>query len=428
MNAANSTMMKNFDRVTDEVQKVRKQIVKEWANTKQWEKSLKETRDILQALVHNSEGDNDQLVLSKISHAKRALETTRTLSNLPIIRIFDEDVSLWKIPEIKVCPDTPELPPPPPTDVVRSQMLFDTTRDVYERIEESTKAIKANEDLVKKWIKESVSELMPRLDLTDLEEIGSHHDELDDTGDDSTGVNDVLRLTKKKLYDLIDKRLEVERADRTGRIDYASLQAGARVIQSGARSTSPSLVDNLPLFNRILAYWRLRFYGHGPEAALTPTFPKNALGQCWSVENNASSKYKHWRNSHKLDQSNGKYATLTIRLPRPVQVSSVIIEHPPKETTKQVKSAIKNFRVVGYEDNMANGKPWPLGQFRYGINEMRSMQEFDVNTEDADGSTIPMLQSITLAIDSNYDFPYACLYRFRVHGEGELMIDDPEYE
>ena len=60
--------------------------------------------------------------------------------------------------------------------------------------------------------------------------------------------------------------------------------------------------------------------------------------------------------------------------------------------------------------------------------EMRSMQEFDVNTEDADGSTIPMLQSITLAIDSNYDFPYACLYRFRVHGEGELMIDDPEYE
>jgi len=429
MTSTNSSVTRNSAKITDGVQTVREKLEKEWATAKKWDKKLQEIRGVLQNMLdtRQEKGEDDKkTLLAKISHAKELIEVIKTLSQLPIIRIFDENVLLWNIPEVKACSGPLNLPPLPPTDSLRSQKLFDSLRGVSKRIEKNTKLINAEEEFVKKWIKESVSELMPQLDLSELEETGSHYDEIGDTGDNA--VDDVRKLTKEKLYGLIDKRLMVERADRTGKVDYASIQAGASVIYSGPRTTSPSLVDKLPLFNRILAYWRLRFYGHGPEAAVTPTFPKNALGQCWSFEKNSSFKYKPTRNSYKLDQSNGRYATLSVRLPRPVQVSSVVIEHPPKEATNQVQSAIKNFRVVGYEDDMAEGKFRALGQFKYGINGKRTLQEFEVNVNDSDGSTIPMLQSITLAIDSNYDFPYACLYRFRVHGEEQLIIDDPEHE
>jgi hypothetical protein len=31
----------------------------------------------------------------------------------------------------------------------------------------------------------------------------------------------------------------------------------------------------------------------------------------------------------------------------------------------------------------------------------------------------PKFRSVSLAIDSNWGFPYSCLYRFRVHGKDE---------
>jgi hypothetical protein len=49
------------------------------------------------------------------------------------------------------------------------------------------------------------------------------------------------------------------------------------------------------------------------------------------------------------------------------------------------------------------------------------LQEFEVAT-DIFGAPVPPLQSITLAVDSNWGNEYACLYRFRVHGDEE---DDP---
>ena len=43
-------------------------------------------------------------------------------------------------------------------------------------------------------------------------------------------------------------------------------------------------------------------------------------------------------------------------------------------------------------------------------------QAFEVATE-IFRTLVPPLQSITLAIDSNWGHDFACLYRFRVHGE-----------
>ncbi len=51
------------------------------------------------------------------------------------------------------------------------------------------------------------------------------------------------------------------------------------------------------------------------------------------------------------------------------------------------------------------------------------LQEFEVAT-DISGTPVPPLQSITLAVDSNWGNEYACLYRFRVHGDEEDPIDD----
>jgi hypothetical protein len=36
---------------------------------------------------------------------------------------------------------------------------------------------------------------------------------------------------------------------------------------------------------------------------------------------------------------------------------------------------------------------------------------------------VPPLQSISLAVDSNWGYDYACLYRFRVHGQ-EVEVEE----
>lgn len=168
-------------------------------------------------------------------------------------------------------------------------------------------------------------------------------------------------LSKTGAREVIANVLEVQQADQTGIRDYASVLMGASVILLGERATSPSLVDSLPLWNRLMQQAHLRFYGYGPEAALTPTFPTDALGQCWAFDN--ASKQK----SNTNDYSYGRYATLTVRLSQPIYVISVTIEHAPKELTDQLQSAIKEFRILGYEDADGAGRPWHLGSFQYDI-------------------------------------------------------------
>jgi hypothetical protein len=246
------------------------------------------------------------------------------------------------------------------------------------------------------------------------------------TATSSTGMG------TEHIAELIQERLEMERADGTGRFDFASLLSGAKILMGSRRGTSRSLVDALPILNRLMHLMSLRFYGFGPEAALMPTYPADALGQCWAFEqvplkeqikrrrivDNNSNKAgdDHKRGNYgTLTISRGNYGTLTISLPDPVYVESVVIEHPSKDITEQVTTAIRSFRIIGYTDPEANEKAWTLGSFEYNINDKNPMQEFEVAT-DIFGTPVPPLHSITLAIDSNWGFDYACLYRFRVHG------------
>ena len=226
----------------------------------------------------------------------------------------------------------------------------------------------------------------------------------------------------------IDHHLEVDDADRTGKFDYATAIHGGRVLRRGPFATSYSYYETLPLLNRLLAYTKLRFYGHPPEVALYPTFPMHARGQCWSFANEATSVRS--RRQNVVDGSDtrtiandmvGEYATLTIRLVSAIRVTEIVVEHPPSSIfsksppSSSTSSAIQEFRVLGFEDGGAFGEPWELGRYKFDAHGL-SLQTFAIPTT-LFGQNIPKLKAISIAIDSNWGAEYGCLYRVRVHGD-----------
>ena len=231
----------------------------------------------------------------------------------------------------------------------------------------------------------------------------------------AAGKWDVDGLSPQLVKQMIDTRLGLDIAD-GGMFDFASIRSGATVVRFGPRRTSPSLKDNLPLLNRLLASAKLRFYGHPPEAALNPTYPQNALGQCWAFEAGRGPLQPE----DDADNTVGRYATLTINLAEPVQIKSVTMEHAPRDLTPTPETAIRDFRVIGYEDTDADGTPIPLGSFQYEIDGPRMLQDFEVESEH--NEALHLMKSITLAIDSNWGADYSCLYRFRVHGDRSVPL------
>ena len=159
--------------------------------------------------------------------------------------------------------------------------------------------------------------------------------------------------TKFDALNDIDRLLEIESADRTGQLDHATVIHGARVLRRGPYATSPSLFETLPLLNRLLAYTKLRFYGHPPEVALIPS-SNYGRGQCWS--------FTEERRSGTNGEIRGEYGTLTIRLDSPTFVTEVVMEHLP---SGDMSSAVREFRVMGFEDGGAFGEPHELGSFQY---------------------------------------------------------------
>jgi SUN domain-containing protein 1/2 len=212
----------------------------------------------------------------------------------------------------------------------------------------------------------------------------------------------------------IDHRLEIEDADRTGQFDYASVIYGARILRRGPFATSYSYYETLPLLNRLLAYSKLRFYGHPPEVALYPTFPMHARGQCWSFSNEATSVRSRRLNDVVANDMVGEYATLTVSLVSAIRVTEIVVEHPPSDNSSS-STAIQEFRVLGFEDGGAFGEPWELGRYTFDVRGS-SLQTFVIPTTLL-GQNIPKLKSISIAIDSNWGAEYGCLYRVRVHGE-----------
>jgi hypothetical protein len=288
------------------------------------------------------------------------------------------------------------------------------------------------EDRIRQWVRSRISEtvdkekgvieIIKNVEIT-AQELAKYATKSVKKANGDSPDNSNLLLSR-----MIESRFDVHRADTTGIYDHASLKNGAGIIYGGKRGTSKSLIDELPIFNRVLQNSNLRFYGFGPESALTATYPPNTLGQCWSFRQTPLKEQLKERQLFENDDSvpndfkRGNFGTLTIRLSEPILVDSIIIEHPPIRMTSQGESAIRSFRAVGYEDESASSKAWNLGSYEYNLGENRNsngyLQRFEAATT-VFGKEIPPLHSISLAVDSNYGHDYACLYRFRVHGTEE---------
>jgi hypothetical protein len=159
--------------------------------------------------------------------------------------------------------------------------------------------------------------------------------------------------TKLDALNDVDRLLEIELADRTGMFDHATVVHGARVLYRGSYATSPSLYESLPLLNRLLAYVKLRFYGHPPQVALLPS-SSDGRCQCWS--------FTEEKRRSTNGEIRGEYATLTVKLDSPTFVTEVVVEH---FLSGDMSSAVKEFRVLGFEDGGAFGEPLELGSFQY---------------------------------------------------------------
>lgn len=246
-------------------------------------------------------------------------------------------------------------------------------------------------------------------DPPSIEELHTPIATKNDTSSPSIYTNDVVYTARDAVID-IDRVLEREDADRTGNFDYASINNGARVLRRGPFATSYSLYETLPLLNRVLAYTKLRFYGHPPEVALRPTFPMPSRGQCWSFPDESASAPSKRRVGRANDLV-GSYGTLTVSLASAITVTEVIIEHIPPTISHDPTSAINEFRVLGFEDGGAFGDPWELGSFKF-VNGP-SIQAFLTTSN---GQHVPRMKAISIAVDSNGGARYSCLYRVRVHG------------
>jgi SUN domain-containing protein 1/2 len=294
-------------------------------------------------------------------------------------------VELWNLPAVDLDCSKVKTEHVPKDEVDRraTELIAEFEANAREAKEQGE-----NEESVEAWIRDTATEAWRRLLQIEARE------------------ESAALTASKSLQKTIAERLERESADQTGRVDYASIQNGGSVIRTGDWATSPSLVDELPFLNRMAAALSLRFYGYGPEAALTPTYPPGSLGQCWAFQP---------QQQEQPDGQHGAIGMFTVRLARRIRVRTISIEHPPPELSDRTDTAIREFRVVGFEDAEAQSKKaWNLGSFEYLRDRIR--KDFGVAYSD-DGVDIPPLRAISLAIDSNWGGNYTCIYRFRVHGE-----------
>eukprot|EP00977_Amphora_coffeiformis_P024678 scaffold16630_cov177-Amphora_coffeaeformis.AAC.11 len=345
-----------------------------------------------QVLVPGTEVDEEGFFALRESLPESVAHTLLQLWDLPL---WEPELETCEFPELEeFVVEESEEDDERPAAVTR-ELVKEYWEELKEELEEEFDAIEVNEDWkrdIMRWIQDYADATpLPQYEIPKIPvhriTVGSA------TG---TGSKRGRGPSAETIRKIVNGRLEVDRADGTGRIDYAAIYAGAAVVPA---ATSPSLADSLPLLNRLMAVMGLQFYGYGPDAALTPSYPAGSLGQCWAfVEEEPVNKF-------------GGYAVLTVRLAKSIKVQSISIEHPPPDGSKRTLSAIRKFRVLGFVDPEAASEPISLGSFTFEMNNKKRKlrEEYEV-----DGSG--KVASISLVIDSTWGQDYACLYRLRVHG------------
>lgn len=307
-------------------------------------------------------------------------EVQATIHSIGHVLIDISTLSLWEVDGPENCEevsaaksDSTETSAPPIHDVaVKPNDLDEQRAELKQTTQMSVASLMMSagaEEAVRRWIRSQLEAMLQGNDEA-TNAISKLQGKVDDLPDDSSiGLSSGISV--EQAQEITKARLENEMADHTGDYDHAAIYNGATIIRDGKRATSGSMVDFLPLGNRLLQLSQLQFYGFGPEAAITPTYPADALGQCWSF-NDFSIEDLQKRQVFKpnLDEhKNGSIGTLTIKMRNPVVVRSIVIEHPSRGITDQTKSAIRSFRLLGFDDPLADTSPWLLGSFEYDISK-----------------------------------------------------------
>jgi hypothetical protein len=369
----------------DTIESISASLEKKKESLKAWDEALSKSEEQVRALLDLS----PQELAERVQELDLNDLEDVTDMKLPT-KVMYANIPMWEV----VSSSTGCLQPPS-----NEEDTLVTDRDVRETIQDMR--VKTQEAVFEMTKDPNVEQIVKEFVNDELDELGVPLVKVEGDSSDTEGTDDSQAdMTEEEAKKIINERLEINLAENMGIFDVVAIYNGAEVITSGPRATTPSLVQSLPLLNRLMAATKLRFYGHGPQAALMPGAQS---GQCWSFENVASSRNPRWSSVFRKDNSNGQYASLTVRLAKAVTIGRVILEHP----SDHASSAIQDFRLVGYADDSARGEPVHLGSFTFN-NQDGSTQEFAVSVSHE------MVKSLTLAIDNTYSPEYSCLYRFRV--------------
>ncbi|CAH8578910.1 unnamed protein product [Schistosoma turkestanicum] len=188
---------------------------------------------------------------------------------------------------------------------------------------------------------------------------------------------------KASLVGMIDEALHRFAADRTGLPDYALESSGGSVVGTRCTKTYTKGASLLSIFGLPLA--RL---SNSPRTILQPG---NNPGDCWPFE--------------------GSKGQVIIRLSSPIIISSVTLEHLPKELSPngRLDSAPRDFLVKALQSEY-DEDGLVLGEFTYDVKN-RPIQNFPTK------EYLKPIQYVELVILNNHGHSeYTCIYRFRVHG------------
>ncbi|XDV35392.1 hypothetical protein PO909_005352 [Leuciscus waleckii] len=193
--------------------------------------------------------------------------------------------------------------------------------------------------------------------------------------------------TIQDVKEIVQRAINLYRADGIGLADYALESSGASVLNTRCSETYKTRSACLSLFG--IPLW---YHSESPRTVIQPElYP----GKCWAFR--------------------GSQGFLVIALSYPVRITHVTLEHLPKELspTGRIDSAPKDFAVYGMSNETEDGKL--LGTFMYD-QDGEPIQTFKL-PEDPDNYSMAELRVL-----SNWGhLEYTCVYRFRVHGEPSLF-------
>ncbi|KAA0712691.1 SUN domain-containing protein 2 [Triplophysa tibetana] len=193
-------------------------------------------------------------------------------------------------------------------------------------------------------------------------------------------------VTIQDVKGIVNRAIELYRADGIGMADYALESSGASVINTRCSETYKMRSACLSLFGVPLWYQS--------ESPRTVIQPELYPGKCWAFR--------------------GSQGFLVISLSYPIRITHVSLEHLPKvlSPTGLIDSALKDFAVYGMSEENEDGKQ--LATFMYD-QDGEPIQTFKL-PESSDIYSV-----VELRILSNWGhLEYTCVYRFRVHGEPSL--------